>query len=182
MDTSTLVASLRDALPGVELTGAPSIDLQPTIYAPREQVEAVARLLRDGPAFRFDVLIELTAIDCRPREPFFEVVYLLLSLEHRQRLRLKTRVPFEDPRLATVSGVWVAANWLEREVWDLFGITFAGHPDPRRLLMPDDWEGFPLRKDYPVQIRKKPEVGEPLQVTQAEFEASIARDRMARHE
>jgi NADH-quinone oxidoreductase subunit C len=182
MDTSTLVASLQNALPGVELSAAPTIDIQPTIYAPREHVEAIARVLRDDPACRFDVLIELTAVDRRPYEPLFEVVYLLLSLEHRQRLRLKIRVPLEDPVIATVSGVWAVANWLEREVWDLFGIAFAGHPDLRRLLMPDDWEGHPLRKDYPVQIRKTPQVSEPLQVTQSEFEASIARDRMVRHE
>ena len=74
-----------------------------------------------------------------------------------------------------------SANWLEREVWDLFGIEFDGHPDPRRLLMPEDWQGYPLRKDYPVQISMKPRTTEPTQVSEEEFRASIARDRLARH-
>ena len=82
--------------------------------------------------------------------------------------------------MATLSGLFPAANWLEREVWDLFGITFDGHPDPRRLLMPEDWEGYPLRKDYPVQIRKTPHTTEPLQVTEAEFRASMQKDRLSR--
>ena len=82
--------------------------------------------------------------------------------------------------VATVCSVWPSANWLEREVWDLFGIVFDGHPDPRRLLMPEDWEGFPLRKDYPVQIRMKPQISEPMQVTPEEFRANLEKDRLAR--
>jgi NADH-quinone oxidoreductase subunit C len=85
-----------------------------------------------------------------------------------------------DAHLATVSTIWPAANWLEREVWDLFGIRFDRHPDPRRLLMPEDWEGFPLRKDSPVQIRRPPHVAEPLQVTAEEFRHNVERDRLAR--
>src|SRR5256885_761285 len=81
-------------------------------------------------------------------------VYVPVSIEHRLRLRMKVRVPGADPHVETVSAVWPAANWLEREVWDMFGIAFDGHPDPRRLLMPEDWEGYPLRKDFPVQIRR----------------------------
>ena len=90
------------------------------------------------------------------------------------------RLSGDDARLSTVSGVWPAANWLEREVWDLFGIEFDRHPDPRRLLMPEDWEGFPLRKDYPVQINLTPRSTEPLQVTEEEFRANLEKDRLAR--
>jgi len=93
---------------------------------------------------------------------------------------MKVRLQGEDARVATVSSLWPAAGWLEREVWDLFGIVFDGHPDLRRLLMPEDWEGFPLRKDYPVQIRQDVQSTEPLQVTEQEFRANLQRDRMAR--
>ena len=115
------------------------------------------RAARPAGARPCDFLAELTAADYWPREPRYEVVYLLWSRSKRHRLRVKVRLPDgDDPHVATVSGIWPAANWLEREVWDLFGIAFDGHPDPRRLLMPEDWEGFPLRKDYPVQIRMTP--------------------------
>ena len=90
------------------------------------------------------------------------------------------RLHGEDAHVRTVSGIWPAANWLEREVWDLFGVVFDGHPDPRRLLMPEDWEGFPLRKDYPVQINMKPGASEPLQVTEQEFRANLQRDKLTR--
>jgi NADH-quinone oxidoreductase subunit C len=103
-----------------------------------------------------------------------------VSIEHRLRLRMKVRLHGSDARVSTVSSLWPAANWLEREVWDLFGIVFDGHPDPRRLLMPEDWEGFPLRKDYPVQIRMTPRTSQPLQVTEEEFRQNVARDRLAR--
>ena len=93
---------------------------------------------------------------------------------------MKVRLPADAARVGTVTGVWPAANWLEREVWDLFGIVFEGHPDPRRLLMPEDWEGFPLRKDYPVQINLKPRVAEPLQVTEDEFRENLEKDRLSR--
>jgi NADH-quinone oxidoreductase subunit C len=93
---------------------------------------------------------------------------------------VKVKLDGSDARVATVSGIWPAANWLEREVWDLFGIQFDGHPDPRRLLMPDDWEGYPLRKDYPVQVRMVPRTSEPLQVSEEEFRANLERDRMTR--
>ncbi len=84
--------------------------------------------------------------------------------------------------MATVSPIWPAANWLEREVWDLFGIVFDDHPDPRRLLMPEDWEGFPLRKDYPVQIRMTPRTSEPIQLTESEFRANLEKDRLVRRD
>jgi NADH-quinone oxidoreductase subunit C len=96
-------------------------------------------------------LSTVTAIDRYPAEPRFEVVYHLHSIEHNERVRLKCRVRGEDSVIESVTGVWRGANWYEREVFDLFGIRFLGHPDLRRIMMPDDWEGHPLRKDYPVE-------------------------------
>jgi NADH-quinone oxidoreductase subunit C len=180
MDSSTLIAALRQDLPGAQLEPAPTSDLHTTIYAPRDDVPAIARTLRDRPDLRFAILAEVTAVDLHPREPRFELVYMFVSIEHRSRLRMKVRLSGADAHVATVSDVWPAANWLEREVWDLFGIQFDGHPDLRRLLMPEDWEGFPLRKDYPVQIRMLPRTTEPLQVTEQEFRASVERDRRVR--
>ncbi len=180
MDAAALIASIQQAVPGVSIEPAASVDLHTTFYVPGDRIAEVARALRDAVDLRFSFLAELTAADHWPREPRFEVVYVLVSLEHRLRVRMKVRLDGARPHLATVSGVWPAANWLEREVWDLFGIRFDGHPDPRRLLMPEDWEGFPLRKDSPVQIRRPPHVAEPLQVTAEEFRQNVERDRMAR--
>ena len=95
-------------------------------------------------------LSSVTAVDRYPAEPRFEVVYHLHSVERKERLRLKCRVHGADPVIESVTPVWRSANWYEREVFDLFGIRFVNHPDLRRILMPDDWEGHPLRKDYPV--------------------------------
>jgi NADH-quinone oxidoreductase subunit C len=180
MDADTLVATLQAAVPDAQVERAPSVDLQATIYASRDAVPALARLLRDDPALAFGFLAELTAVDVWPKEPRYEVVYILVSLANRLRLRIKVRLAAADPHLATVTGIWPAANWLEREVWDMFGIAFDGHPDPRRLLMPEDWQGYPLRKDYPVQIRMTPTASEALQVTEEEFRANLMKDRLTR--
>jgi len=180
MDRDALIASLQDAVPLTRFEASPSIDRQTTLYVPRDEMPAVALALRDRPELAFRFLAELTAVDYHPREPRFEVVYIVVSIEHRLRVRLKVRLPGADAHVGTVSGVWPAADWLEREVWDLFGIAFDGHPDPRRLLMPEDWEGHPLRKDYPVQIQLKPRSSEPLQVSEEEFRANINKDRLSR--
>jgi len=180
MDAAALIASLQDAVPGAQLESVPSIDLQTTIYAPADALPALARALRDRPDLAFTLLAELTAVDFWPTEPRFELVYILVSPANRLRLRLKVRLNADGAHVATLTGIWPAANWLEREVWDLFGIVFDGHPDPRRLLMPEDWDGFPLRKDYPVQIRKTPGTSQPLQVTEEEFRENVRRDRLTR--
>ena len=180
MDAETLVATLQAAEPGAQIERAPTVDPQTTIYVSRDEVPALARALRDRPELAFDFLAELTAADFWPKEPRYEVVYMLVSLANRLRLRMKVRLPADDPHVATVSGIWPAANWLEREVWDLYGIAFDGHPDPRRLLMPEDWQGYPLRKDYPVQLRKDAQTYMPLQVTEEEFKANMERDRFQR--
>jgi len=180
MESAALVASLQQAVPDATIEAAPTVDLHTTIYVSRDHVAGLARALRDLPDLKFSFLAEITAVDYWPRAPRYEVVYVLVSLEHKLRLRMKVRLTSDDAHIATVSSIWPAANWLEREVWDLFGITFNGHPDPRRLLMPEDWEGWPLRKDSPVQIRRAPHVTEPLQVTAEEFRQNVERDRMAR--
>lgn len=180
MDPAALVAIVQDAVPGVSVETVPSVDPQMTLSVGRDDLPAVARALRDRPDLAFALLAEVTAVDVWPREPRFEVVYLLISLEHRLRLRLKVRLPGDDAHLATMSGLWPSANWLEREVWDLFGIAFDDHPDPRRLLMPEDWEGHPLRRDHPVQIKMPVRTSSALQVTEEEFRANLARDRMTR--
>ena len=99
---------------------------------------------------KFIRLSSVTAVDRYPSEPRFEVVYHLHSIERNERLRLKCRLRGDDPAIESLTSVWRGANWYEREVFDLFGIQFPGHPDLRRIMMPDDWEGHPLRKDYPV--------------------------------
>ncbi len=180
MDAPTLLAVLQEKAPGGQYEAAPSADAHPTLYVSASHLPAAAGVLRDHPDLRFELLADLTAVDYWPREPRFEVVYLLVSLVHRTRIRLKVRLPGDAAHVGTVSGVWPAANWLEREVWDLFGVVFDGHPDLRRLLMPEDWEGHPLRKDYPVQIDMPPRVAEPLQITEEQFRANVERDRLTR--
>jgi NADH-quinone oxidoreductase subunit C len=99
---------------------------------------------------KFVRLSTVTAVDRYPAEPRFEVVYHLHSVERNERVRLKCRLRGEDPVIESVTSVWRGANWYEREVFDLFGINFLNHPDLRRIMLPEDWEGHPLRKDYPV--------------------------------
>jgi NADH-quinone oxidoreductase subunit C len=121
------------------------------VIAPDKLIDA-CRFLRDDPALKFAMLADLTAVDWLPtdREPRFQVVYHLLSLEHNRRLRLKIDVAEDDATAPSVTDIWPTANFFEREVYDLFGIRFAGHPDLRRILMPDDWLTYPLRKDVPL--------------------------------
>ena len=180
MDAAALVASLQEAVPGARIESVPGLDRHTTLYIDAADLLTIASVLRDRSDLAFTFLAELTAVDYEPRAPRFELVYVLVSIVNRLRLRMKIRLPADDPHVATVSAIWPAANWLEREVWDLFGIAFDGHPDPRRLLMPEDWQGFPLRKDYPVQIRMTPTSSEALQVTEEEFKANLMKDRLTR--
>jgi len=122
-----------------------------TIHIRANSLIAVCEFLRDEPDLSFKYLSDVTALDHYPSEPRFETVYHLLSFETNERLRLKVRIAGENPQVDSMVPVWPAANAFEREVFDLFGIQFQGHPDLRRILMPEDWEGHPLRKDYPVQ-------------------------------
>jgi len=121
-----------------------------TIVVATNQVLDVARHLRDSPDAAFDMCSDVTATDWPPRAERFDVVYTLYSTRHRHRVRMKAKVADNQP-VASVTSVWPAANWLEREVYDMFGVNFTGHPDRRRILMPEDWQGFPQRKDYPLE-------------------------------
>jgi NADH-quinone oxidoreductase subunit C len=122
-----------------------------SIYVERSSIRDACVLLRDDTDCPFNYLADITCVDWFPSEPRFEVVYHLLSISKKERVRLKVRLDGSSPALDSVTLVWPAANYFEREVFDLFGARFAGHPYMRRLLMPEDWEGHPLRKDYPVE-------------------------------
>src|SRR5262245_42026188 len=120
------------------------------------------RLLKDDPQLDYDFLSDITAVDYwRKREPRFEVVYQVLSRARRQRLRVRVPVPENDPSVESLTSLWRGANFMEREVWDLFGIRFVDHPDLRRVLLYEEFVGFPLRKDYPVN-QVQPRVPERL--------------------
>jgi NADH-quinone oxidoreductase subunit C len=178
MDAAAIIDILSPLVPGAAFEPGRSIDFA-TIYVPAARLVETCRVLRDNDALRFTAIIEITAADYFPRQPRFEVVYHLLSIERRQRVRLKVRAGDRDS-VPTVQGVWKGAGWPEREVWDMFGIVFDGHPDLRRLLMPEDWDGHPGRKDYPVQIRKAAQTYEPMEISEEEFRANIERDRVRR--
>jgi NADH-quinone oxidoreductase subunit C len=189
MESDAIVDVLSRTVPASGLEAVQSADGMPTIYVALDHLVQACRALRDVPELQFAFLADLLPVDYYPREPRFEIVYLLASLgtagfgETPKRLRVKVRVPGTQPTVPSVSSVWPAASWSEREAYDLFGIHFTDHPDLRRILMPDDWEGYPLRKDYPVQIKQPVKTYEPLQVSEEEFIANIeaSRDRSRRH-
>jgi NADH-quinone oxidoreductase subunit C len=122
-----------------------------TIYVDRPSIREACALLRDNPQFPFNFLSDITCVDWYPSEPRFEVVYHLLSIAKKDRVRLKVRLDGSSPVVESITSVWAGANFFEREIFDLFGVRFTGHPYLRRILMPEDWEGHPLRKDYPVE-------------------------------
>ena len=133
------------------VTAAREFRDQLTLMVPPELLRDVCEFLRSDPELQFNFLVDITAVDRYPLEPRFEVVYHLRSMKTGERLRLKALLSGDNPRIHSLFGLWPAADMLEREVFDLFGIHFVGHPNLRRLLMPEDWEGHPLRKDYPVE-------------------------------
>jgi NADH-quinone oxidoreductase subunit C len=121
-----------------------------SVVVRREVIIDVLRFLKETEGLEFTFLAALTVVDDWPAEPRFNVLYQLRNIDLPSNLRLKVRVPGDDPNLPTATGVFLNADWHEREIYDMFGIKFAGHPDLRRILMPADWEGHPLRKDYPL--------------------------------
>jgi len=154
---SEALRRLLEAMPrAVKATHAHVGDATATVDAAR--ILDVLRFLRDTPGLDFDMLSDLTVVDWIGQEPRFEVVYHLLSVERHHRVRIKARVPEEAPEIDSAVPVWPGADWMEREAWDLYGIRFRGHPDPRRILLYEEFEGHPLRKDY-AKERRQPLVG-----------------------
>lgn len=122
-----------------------------SITVERAQIRDACALLKADPATQFNFLSDVTCVDRYPQEPRFEIIYSLLSHARKERIRLKVKLAGDDASLESITAVWPGANLFEREVYDLFGVRFLGHPNLRRLMMPEDWEGHPLRKDYPVE-------------------------------
>ncbi|MFO7693630.1 MAG: NADH-quinone oxidoreductase subunit C [Vicinamibacterales bacterium] len=181
MDASAIIAALETLVPGTGAQAVASID-QPTIVVPAGRLREVSVALRDDPAFLFTALVDIVGVDILPSEPRFEMNYSLVAVDVPARLRIKVRAGGESPRVPSVVGVWPSAGFLEREVWDLFGVEFEGNPDMRRLLTPEDWEGHPLRKDYPVQVDTPVTFDAPTQVTEEQFRATMEKDRRLRKE
>jgi len=145
----SFITALQNAVPGaVEQISFYVGDW--TVIVPVAKLLEAGRFLHDSPETAFDFCSDVTASDWPPRPQRFDVVYCLFSTRHRKRLRLKVRAAEQDP-VPSVTGIWPAADWLEREVYDLFGVNFTGHPNRKRILMPDDWQGHPQRKDYPLE-------------------------------
>jgi NADH-quinone oxidoreductase subunit C len=150
--SKALVTLVKTQFPNAVLETHAQYGDETLVLAP-EAWKPVARFLRDTPQASMDMLTDLTAVDFPHREPRFEVVAHFYSLEKGHRLRLKARVGDEDgegAEIDTLTDLWASANWMERECWDMFGVVFRGHPDLRRILMYPEFEGHPLRKDYPA--------------------------------
>jgi NADH-quinone oxidoreductase subunit C len=162
MDGTTILARLCERF-GARVLATHDSRGDHTAVLSRDGIAGVLAFCRDETVLAFDLLVDITAVDYlrfpgREDGPRFDVVYHLYSTVHNHRLRLRVPVEQDDPIVPTASGLWPIANWLEREVWDMFGIRFDGHPDLRRLLLYEEFEGHPLRKDYPIN-RRQPLIG-----------------------
>jgi len=162
MDGAAMLAELRARF-GSDVVETHEHRGDHTAVVTREALRRVLAWCRDEPSLAFEMLTDLTAVDYvkypgRQDGPRFEVVYHLYSLAHNHRLRLKVRIDEDDANVPSAVALWPIANWLEREVWDMFGVRFEGHPDLRRLLMYEEFVGHPLRKDYPIN-RRQPLIG-----------------------
>lgn len=125
---------------------------QMAVIVRKDRIKEIMRHLHDAPDLSFRYLVDVCGVDyLGKKEPRFEVVYQLYSISLRQFIRVRAEVPDNDPSIGSVYSIWRGADWHERECYDMFGIWFEGHPDMRRILMPEDWEGHPLRKDYPLK-------------------------------
>jgi NADH-quinone oxidoreductase subunit C len=154
MTTDALRQRLATLLPAARPFAGDAARGEIVIVLQRVALADALRTLRDDPEIRCEHLSDLTVVDYLGRTPRFEVVYQLYSITGNHRVRVKVPVPEDDAAVPTASGIWKAANWAEREAWDMFGIRFAGHPDLRRILMYPEFVGHPLRKDYPLHQRQ----------------------------
>jgi len=153
MKHEELTALIKTRFPET-ITGTNIFRNELTLTVQKDAIAEIARFLKENGDLDFNFLSDLCGVDRVETDDVFEVVYHLYSLSKNHRLRLKAPVPSDAPCLPTVTGVWKTANWHERETYDMFGITFDGHPDLRKILTPEDFEGYPLRKDYPLDGRQ----------------------------
>jgi len=151
MEVTAIVQAIQERFPE-EVREVREFRGQLSVIVGRDRVKEMLEFLHDTEEISFSHLQDLCGVDYLGRkEPRFEVVYHLYSMRHRNALRVRAEVPEDDPSIESVVAIWDGANWHERECYDMFGISFVGHPDLRRVLMPEDWEGHPLRKDYPLK-------------------------------
>jgi NADH-quinone oxidoreductase subunit C len=149
MDVKEIYASLEKLFPGK--VGELKADVfEPYLFVDPAAIVEIGRFLHSAAGFRFEVLSDLTALDW-PKEEKIQIVYHLFSYTHNHQIVLKVDLPRDNPKISTLENVWKVANWFEREVYDLFGVIFEGHSDLRRIMLPEDWVGYPLRKDYVEQ-------------------------------
>jgi NADH-quinone oxidoreductase subunit C len=143
------INKLKEKFPN-SISGVTTFRDESTITVPKDKILQICKFLHSDPDLQYHLLTDLCGLDLFPQIPRFEVVYHLCSIKNRQRLRLRAKVG-EDESISSVESVWKVANWYEREVYDLFGVLFENHPDLRRILLWDGFEGHPLRKDYPTE-------------------------------
>jgi NADH-quinone oxidoreductase subunit C len=148
-ENNLTIKKLKERFPNFIL-GVTTFRGEFTVTVPREEIFQICKFLHSDPDLQYHFLTDLCGLDFLPQTPRFGIVFLLFSLKNNQRLRLKVRVG-ENESISSVESIWKVANWYEREVYDLFGIPFENHPDLRRILLWDGFEGHPLRKDYPTE-------------------------------
>lgn len=151
LDPKEIAEKVKEKFPDQVIDVAEFRD-QVSVIVKRDQIVPILGYLHDDPLLSLNHLQDLTAADyLKKKDVRFEVVYNLYSIRYRHKIRIRAQVPENDPKIGSVVPIWSGADWHERECFDMFGIVFTGHPDLRRILMPEDWEGYPLRKDYPLK-------------------------------
>ncbi|MDA8089448.1 MAG: NADH-quinone oxidoreductase subunit C [Nitrospiraceae bacterium] len=151
MEPLQIAEKIKQAFPD-EVTEISSFRDQVSVHLKKEKLHDICLFLRQDPELDFNYLVDICGVDYLGKKtPRFEAVYHLYSIAQKHLIRLRVQVPEDAPTVKSVTGIWQGANWHERECFDMLGISFDGHPDLRRVLLPEDWEGHPLRKDYPLE-------------------------------